>query len=122
MPLVFPTCIIISLLVWWDLGNPILFKQKRVGKDETFFEIIKFRTMRGREHENGKQVPDSERLSRIGKILRAFSLDELPELINVIQGNMSLVGPRPLLIEYLPLYSFCLQKIQYNFYRNRSHN
>lgn len=85
-------------------GNPF-FCQQRPGKNERIFRIIKFRTMSNKKDANGNLLPDSERLTTIGKIIRSSSLDEIPQLINVVKGDMSLIGPRPLLPEYLPLYS-----------------
>lgn len=100
-----PILIFISLLVRTKLGSPIFFVQKRVGKDNKVFNMIKFRTMLEVKDKDGKELPDSERLTKLGRILRALSIDEMPELINVIKGDMSLVGPRPLLVEYLEKYS-----------------
>lgn len=94
-----------AFLVRVNLGAPILFKQKRPGKDEKVFEILKFRTMTDRKDRNGEPLADEERLTRFGKKLRSASVDELPELINIFRGDMSIVGPRPLLVEYLPRYS-----------------
>lgn len=88
-----------------NLGSPVFFRQKRPGLDEVVFEMIKFRTMKDSVDESGNQLPDNERLTPFGAKLRATSLDELPELINVLKGDMSLVGPRPLLIKYLPYYT-----------------
>lgn len=88
-----------------NLGSPVLFRQVRPGLDGKPFEMVKFRTMKDAIDQNGKLLPDNERLTDFGKRLRATSLDELPELWNVLKGDMSLVGPRPLLMEYLPLYS-----------------
>lgn len=85
-------------------GNPF-FAQKRPGKNEKIFSLIKFRTMTDKKDEDGNLLPDNERLTRYGQILRSTSLDELPELINIIKGDMSIVGPRPLLIKYIPLYT-----------------
>ena len=100
-----PVFLIIAILVRIKLGSPIIFKQQRPGKDEKIFTLYKFRTMTDKKDENGNLLPDSERLTKFGKILRSTSLDELPELINIIKGDMSIIGPRPLLVEYLPLYN-----------------
>src|SRR5690349_12078996 len=94
-----------AALVWADVGRPVLFRQNRVGLGGRVFELIKFRTMREAIGSDGQPLPDAERLGRIGRLIRASSLDELPQLINVLRGEMSLVGPRPLLVEYLPRYS-----------------
>ena len=93
------------VLIRIKLGSPIIFKQDRPGLNEKIFTMYKFRTMTDHVDNNGNLLPDSERLTKFGKLLRASSLDELPELINILQGDMSLIGPRPLLIEYLPLYN-----------------
>ena len=100
-----PLMLIIALLVCIKLGRPVIFKQKRPGKDEKIFTLYKFRTMTNEKDENGNLLPDEKRLTKFGKFLRSTSLDELPELINIIKGDMSIVGPRPLLLEYLPLYN-----------------
>ncbi|MGN9161706.1 sugar transferase [Clostridium sulfidigenes] len=100
-----PMLIIIALIIKIILGKPIFFIQERVGKRNKTFKMIKFRTMKDIKDESGKVLPDEKRHTTIGKTLRALSLDEIPELINVIKGDMSLVGPRPLLKEYLSLYS-----------------
>lgn len=100
-----PVILIIAILVKLNLGSPILFTQERIGKDNKKFKMYKFRTMKDAIGKDGKQLPDSERLTKFGKILRSTSLDELPELINIVKGEMSLIGPRPLLVEYLPLYN-----------------
>ena len=105
LSLLSPILLIICLLIMMTMGSPIIFKQSRPGKDCKIFEIIKFRTMLNDLDDNGNYLPDEERLTKFGTWLRNSSLDELPELINVIKGDMSIVGPRPLLIEYLPLYS-----------------
>ena len=100
-----PVYIIVSLLIWWKMGRPILFKQKRPGLQGKIFEIYKFRTMTNEKDEKGSLLPDEQRLVGVGKFIRSTSLDELPQLFNVLKGDMSFVGPRPLLIEYLPLYN-----------------
>jgi undecaprenyl phosphate N,N'-diacetylbacillosamine 1-phosphate transferase len=100
-----PLYLIISLLILLKMGSPILFRQKRPGKDGKIFEIYKFRTMTNETDEKGELLPDEERLACIGKFIRSTSLDELPQLFNVLRGDMSFVGPRPLLVEYLPLYN-----------------
>ena len=100
-----PVLLIVSLLILREMGSPIMFRQNRPGREGKTFRMIKFRTMRDAMDSNGHPLPDAERLTKLGRFLRSSSLDELPELWNVIKGDMSLVGPRPLLIEYLPLYS-----------------
>lgn len=100
-----PAIFFIVFLIHRKLGSPVLFRQVRPGKDEKPFEMIKFRTMRDAIDKDGSPLPDSERIAPFGNFLRNSSLDELPELWNVLKGDMSLVGPRPLLLEYLPLYS-----------------
>jgi lipopolysaccharide/colanic/teichoic acid biosynthesis glycosyltransferase len=100
-----PVFLLLALLVRVNLGSPVLFRQTRPGLRGKPFELIKFRTMRDSTDSHGQPLPDNARLTRFGKLLRASSLDELPELWNVLKGDMSLVGPRPLLMEYLPLYS-----------------
>ena len=100
-----PLMLIIYTLVRVKLGKPAIFKQQRPGKNEKIFTLYKFRTMTDKKDENGELLPDEQRLTRFGKILRSTSLDELPELVNIIKGDMSIVGPRPLLVEYLPLYT-----------------
>lgn len=100
-----PLMVALALLIWFDLGSPVLFRQARPGLDGKPFTLIKFRTMRAEKGTDGGLLPDSQRLSRLGTMLRSLSLDELPELWNVLRGDMSLVGPRPLLMEYLPLYN-----------------
>ena len=100
-----PVFIVTSILVYIKLGSPIFFIQKRVGKNNKVFKMIKFRTMRDDKNKFGEYLSDEERLTPFGKKLRSLSIDELPELINVLKGDMSLVGPRPLLVEYLELYS-----------------
>lgn len=97
--------IIVAFLVRVKLGSPVLFKQPRPGKNEKIFNLYKFRTMTDAKDKNGNLLPDDKRLTRFGKLLRATSLDELPEAFNILKGDMSVVGPRPLLVKYLPLYS-----------------
>ncbi len=105
MALLSPVFLVLWILVRRRLGSPVLFRQVRPGLDGRPFEMLKFRTMRDAVDTSGNALPDAERLTAFGKKLRATSLDELPELWNVLKGDMSLVGPRPLLVEYLPLYS-----------------
>ena len=100
-----PILLVVAILVKTKLGSPILFRQQRVGLNGEIFEMVKFRTMRDATDLEGNPLPDEERLTKFGQLLRKTSLDELPELWNVLKGDMSLVGPRPLLVEYLPLYS-----------------
>lgn len=100
-----PVFLILAYLIRKNLGAPVFFTQERPGKDGKPFKMIKFRSMRDAVDKDGKPLPDSERLTPFGKKLRAASLDELPELWNVLKGDMSLVGPRPLLMSYLPLYN-----------------
>ena len=100
-----PLILILAVIIRVMLGGPILFKQLRPGFNGEPFEMVKFRTMSNSKDGKGELLPDSERLPKFGRILRATSLDELPELWNVLKGDMSLVGPRPLLMEYLDLYS-----------------
>lgn len=97
--------IIVAVLVRVKLGSPIIFKQMRPGKDEKIFTLYKFRTMTDAKDENGNLLPDDARLTKFGKLLRSTSLDELPEAFNILFGHMSVVGPRPLLVEYLPYYT-----------------
>ncbi len=96
---------LLAILVKVKLGSPILFSQERPGKDEKIFKLYKFRTMTDARDENGALLPDEERLTRFGKLLRATSLDELPEAVNILKGDMSVIGPRPLLVKYLPRYN-----------------
>ena len=100
-----PIYIVVSLLIFLKMGSPILFRQKRPGYKEEIFGIYKFRTMTNEKDEFGNLLPDDKRLVGIGKFIRSTSLDELPQLFNVLKGEMSFVGPRPLLEEYLPLYN-----------------
>ena len=100
-----PVLLITALLIYWKMGKPIFFRQQRPGLNEQIFGIYKFRTMTNDKDENGHLLPDEQRLAGVGKFIRSASLDELPQLFNVLRGEMSFVGPRPLLIEYLPLYN-----------------
>ena len=100
-----PVIVLLSLLVRIKLGSPVLFRQTRPGRAGQAFQMAKFRTMTDARDANGELLPDAERLTGFGQFLRSSSLDELPELWNVLKGDMSLVGPRPLLMEYLPLYT-----------------
>jgi len=100
-----PVILVVAIQIRRKLGSPILFRQIRPGKDGKPFQMIKFRTMKDAVDSAGNPLPDAERMTPFGQFLRASSLDELPELWNVLKGEMSLVGPRPLLMEYLPLYS-----------------
>lgn len=97
--------IIIVILVRRKLGSPVIFRQKRPGLNEKIFTMYKFKTMTDKKDENGNLLPDKDRLTKFGKFLRSTSLDEIPELLNVLKGEMSLVGPRPLLVEYLSKYT-----------------
>ena len=96
---------IVAVLVRIKLGKPVLFTQDRPGKNEKIFKLYKFRTMTDKRDENGELLPDEVRLTKFGKLLRSTSLDELPEAFNIIKGDMSVVGPRPLLVKYLPYYT-----------------
>ncbi|WP_311202515.1 sugar transferase [Peribacillus aracenensis] len=100
-----PIILGVALLVRIKLGSPVLFKQKRPGLNENVFMMYKFRTMTDERDENGELLSDNIRLTKFGRFLRSTSLDELPELFNIIKGDMSIVGPRPLLVQYLPLYN-----------------
>ena len=97
--------IIVAILVRIKLGSPVLFRQERPGKNEKVFRLYKFRTMTDARDENGNLLPDEVRLTKFGRALRATSLDELPEVFNILKGEMSVIGPRPLTIQYLPYYS-----------------
>lgn len=97
--------VIVAVLVRVKLGSPVLFTQDRPGKDEKIFKLYKFRTMTDARDENGNLLPDDVRLTKFGKLLRSTSLDELPEVFNILKGDMSIIGPRPLLVKYLPLYN-----------------
>ena len=99
-----PVLIVVAILVRTKLGSPVIFKQKRPGKDEKIFTLYKFRTMTDERDEEGNLLPDDIRLTKFGKLLRSTSLDELPELFNILKGDMAIVGPRPLLVEYLSYY------------------
>lgn len=100
-----PILIITAILVRTKLGSPVLFKQERPGKDEKIFTLMKFRTMTDEKDENGELLPDEVRLTKLGQFLRSTSIDELPELFNILKGDMSVIGPRPLLVRYLPRYN-----------------
>ena len=100
-----PLLAVTAVLVKTKLGSPVLFKQERPGKDEKIFTLMKFRTMTDERDENGELLPDEVRLTKFGKFLRSTSIDELPELFNILKGDMSVIGPRPLLVQYLPYYT-----------------
>lgn len=100
-----PVLIGVAIAVWRDMGRPVVFRQRRAGKDGTIITVMKFRTMREDLDAHGQALPDSDRLTPLGLRLRQTSLDELPQLWTVLRGDLSLVGPRPLLLEYLPLYT-----------------
>ena len=100
-----PVLLVLCILVRTKLGSPIFFKQERPGRNEKIFTLCKFRTMTDERDENGNLLPDNVRLTKFGKFLRSTSLDELPELLNILKGDMSIIGPRPLLVSYLPYYS-----------------
>lgn len=100
-----PIYIIVAFLVKIKLGSPVIFTQERPGKNGKIFKMYKFRSMTSETDENGNLLPDEQRLTSFGKLLRSTSLDELPELLNILKGDMSIVGPRPLLVKYLPLYN-----------------
>ena len=100
-----PVLLVIALLISINLGSPVIFSQDRPGKDGKIFKLYKFRSMTDERNELGELLPDSERLPKFGRILRSTSLDELPELWNILKGDMSIVGPRPLLTQYLTLYN-----------------
>ena len=100
-----PLLAVTAVLVKTKLGSPVLFKQERPGKDEKIFTLMKFRTMTDERDENGELLPDEVRLTKFGKFLRSTSIDELPELFNILKGDMSVIGPRPLLVQYLPFYT-----------------
>ncbi|WP_079525381.1 sugar transferase [Solibacillus isronensis] len=100
-----PVLLVVAILVRMKLGSPVLFKQKRPGLNEEIFMMYKFRTMTDEKDDKGELLPDSIRLTKFGRLLRSTSLDELPELFNILRGDMSIIGPRPLLVQYLPLYN-----------------
>lgn len=100
-----PIILIVAVLVRIKLGSPVVFKQQRPGKDEKIFNVYKFRTMTDEKDEKGELLPDSVRLTSFGRVLRSTSLDELLELVNIFKGEMAIVGPRPLAVQYLPYYS-----------------
>lgn len=100
-----PVMTVTAFLIRIKLGGPVLFKQKRPGKDGVIFEMIKFRTMTDERDETGELLPDDKRLTPFGQTLRSLSIDELPSLLNIVKGDLSIVGPRPLLVDYLPLYN-----------------
>lgn len=100
-----PVLLVLAVLVRVKLGSPVLFRQERPGKNEKIFTLCKFRTMTDERGADGELLPDAVRLTKFGKFLRATSLDELPELFNILKGDMSLIGPRPLLVSYLPYYT-----------------
>lgn len=103
--LLLPLFLILYVLVYFSMGSPVFFRQKRVGKKQEIFEMMKFRSMTDEKDADGNLLSDGERLTKLGNFLRKTSLDEIPELLNVLKGDMSIVGPRPLLVEYLPYYS-----------------
>ena len=105
LALLLPVMIALALLVRMKMGSPVLFRQRRPGKDEKIFELVKFRTMKDTRDEQGRTLPDEARLTGLGRWMRSVSLDELPQLWNVLRGELSFVGPRPLLVEYLPRYT-----------------
>lgn len=114
-----PILLVVALLIRINLGSPVFFTQTRLGKDGKEFKMIKFRTMKDSLDKFGQLLPDEQRLTKFGKILRSTSLDELPELINVLKGDMTLVGPRPLLVEYKELYSerqFRRHEVYWNYW------
>ena len=100
-----PVLLILAVVVRIKMGSPIVFSQSRPGINGKIFKMYKFRTMTNEKDENGNLLPDEMRLNKFGSFLRSTSLDELPELFNILKGDMAIVGPRPLLVEYLPLYT-----------------
>ncbi len=105
MILFLPIYLLVALIIYIKMGRPIFFTQERPGYKGKIFKIYKFRTMSNKRDENGELLPDEKRLSKVGKTIRSLSLDELPQLFNILKGDMSFIGPRPLLVEYLPLYN-----------------
>lgn len=103
--LVSPLMLVAAAIIWLSMGPPVLFRQQRPGRDRVPFTLLKFRTMRNETDKFGRLLPDAERLTSVGRLLRAMSLDELPQLWNVLKGELSLVGPRPLLMQYLDRYT-----------------
>ena len=103
--LLLPVFFVLYIAIWYTMGRPVFFKQKRPGLNTRIFEIIKFRSMKNAIDTNGNNLPDAERITKLGTFMRRNSLDEIPQLLNVIKGDMSLVGPRPLVIKYLPFYT-----------------
>ena len=104
-PIVVPVAALTGLVVWRKVGRPVLFRQERPGRGERPFTVLKFRTMSMGRDPGGRELPDAQRMTALGRLLRRSSLDELPQLINVLRGEMSLVGPRPLLMRYLPYFT-----------------
>ena len=104
-PFWLPLATLTAVVVWMQIGRPLLFRQQRPGRGERIFTLLKFRTMSEARDRAGRLLPDGQRMTQLGRFLRRTSLDELPEIWNVLRGEMSLVGPRPLLVEYLPRYS-----------------
>lgn len=103
--LLLPLFLILYVLVYFSMGSPVFFRQERVGKNQKIFKMMKFRSMTDEKDADGNLLSDGERLTKLGNFLRKTSLDEIPELLNVMKGDMSIVGPRPLLVEYMPYYS-----------------
>ena len=103
--LLLPLFLILYVLVYFSMGSPVFFRQERVGKNQKIFKMMKFRSMTDEKDADGNLLSDGERLTKLGNFLRKTSLDEIPELLNVLKGDMSIVGPRPLLVEYMPYYS-----------------
>ena len=99
-----PLMLVLAVLIRIKLGSPVIFKQDRPGMNERIFKVYKFRTMIDKRDKEGRLLSDEQRLTKFGRILRATSLDELPELVNIVKGDMSIVGPRPLLVRHLPYY------------------